>query len=84
MEKVTAHIIAYNEAKKIRAAVESMRWARFMVVCEALFFQAGHIGRTSRVCHRVWKLRRHVLPVCKGVGVARKKSMDPSAMKPSR
>jgi glycosyltransferase involved in cell wall biosynthesis len=35
MQKVTAYIIAYNEAEKIRAAIESVRWADENIVADS-------------------------------------------------
>ena len=35
MQKITAYIIAYNEAEKIRAAIESVRWADEIIVADS-------------------------------------------------
>lgn len=35
MQKVSAYIIAFNEAKKIRAAIESVRWADEIIVADS-------------------------------------------------
>jgi len=35
VEKITAYIIAYNEAEKIRAAVESVQWADEIIVADS-------------------------------------------------
>ena len=34
MQKVTAYIIASNEAEKIRAAIESVRWTNEIIVAD--------------------------------------------------